>query len=137
MRCTGAHAGFATPGAAGSIHTAGVPMRLTKRMAHIFMNEVGTWHTPIQGLRRAQVTALGGGRLDWAVAGSFLGDSLENEDFWESVVHFLANNSPLLERSYVGPIVDYIRHQKYVPQRLPQPQPRLQAKPRTIKATLR
>ena len=104
-----------------SIRTAEVPMRLTKRMAHLFTTETRSWWTVTQGLRMAQLKALGGERLDWSVTRSSLGDSLENEAFWETVVHFLANNSPMLEHSYVEPIIDYVRHQKYVPQRLPQP----------------
>ena len=48
-----------------------------------------------------------------------LGETLENDDFWETVVQFLANQ-PFLEGSYVTPIVDYIRNQKFSPQRIPQ-----------------
>jgi hypothetical protein len=70
----------------------------------------------------AQVKALGGGsRLAWSIASSFLGDSFEDEDFWVTVIHFFVNNQPMLALSYVGPIIDYIRYHKYVPQQLPQP----------------
>ena len=66
-------------------------------------------------LLSAQVAALGGSyelRLD--VQNTILTSSLENEDFWESVVHFFVNN-PMLEPSHAGHIIDYIRHQKYLP----------------------
>lgn len=49
-----------------------------------------------------------------------MGEKLENEDFWETVVQFLANQT-FLDHSYINPIVDYIRNQKYTAQRIPQP----------------
>ena len=101
-----------------NIGTAGIPMRITKRMAHIFTGE-GEWSrwngTIIMNLRSAQVAALGGSNeLRWNVQNTILTSWLENEDFWESVVHFFVNN-PMLEPSYAGHIIDYIRHQKYLP----------------------
>lgn len=104
-----------------NIRTAGVPMRITKRMAHLLMQERGYHHTIVQCLRKVQYAAYGGpGKSAWTLAHGPLGDKLKNEDFWETVVHFLANQA-FLERSYINPIIDYIRNQKFTPQRIPQP----------------
>lgn len=105
-----------------NLRTAGVPMQITKRMAHIFMQTHHPHHTLLQALRMAQVEALGGDlHVSWYVAATPLGDSLENESFWISVVHFFVNNYPMLHRSYFLPVYDYIRHQKYLPQQIAQP----------------
>ena len=105
-----------------NLRTAGVPMKITKRMAHLFMQNNHEGFTLIQALRVAQVQALNGDRhLNWAVPSTPLGDSLENEDFWVSVVHFYVNNYPMLHQSYCMPIYDYIRHQKYRPQQILRP----------------
>ena len=110
------HVGFGQ-----NIRTAGVPMAITKRMAHLFLRENNRHSTLIQALRRVQVEALEGHpQLAWAVSSSPLGRSFENEEFWLSVVHFFVNNHPMLSRTYVEPILDYIRHQKYEPQRITQ-----------------
>ena len=105
-----------------NLRTAGVPMEVTKRMAHIFMQMHHPHHTLLQALRIAQVEALGGdSHSSWYVAATPLGDSLENDDFWISVVHFYVNNYPMLHRSYFLPVYDYIRHQKYLPQQITHP----------------
>ena len=97
-------------------------MQVTKRMAHIFMQMNHPHHTLLQALRMAQVEALGGDfHASWYVAATPLGDSLENEDFWISVVHFYVNNYPMLHRTYFLPVYDYIRHQKYLSQQITQP----------------
>lgn len=104
-----------------NIRTAGVPMHITKRMAHELMQFKGYHHTIYQSLRRAQYQAFGGNRHNaWELVHGPLGQSLENEDFWETVVHFLANQT-FLDRGYLNPIIDYIRNQKFTPQRMPQP----------------
>ena len=104
-----------------NIRTAGVPMNITKRMAHLITQQKNNRHTIYQTFRRIQFEAFAGHRhSSWELAHSPLGDSLENEDFWETVVHFLANQT-FLDRSYINPIIDYIRNQKFTPQRFPQP----------------
>ena len=105
-----------------NLRTAGVPMKVTKRMAHIFMQMKHPHHTLLQALRIAQAEALGGdSHCSWYVAATPLGDSLENEAFWISVIHFYVNNYPMLHRTYFLPVYDYIRHQKYLPQQIEQP----------------
>ena len=44
-----------------------------------------------------------------------LKDYQRDEPFWETVMLFFANQ-PMLEPTYIGPIVDYIHYQKFVPQ---------------------
>lgn len=105
-----------------NIRTAGLPMHLTKKAAHLFMQITSPHHTLIQALRIAQVNALGGdNHLAWYIASTPLGDGFDNEAFWVSVVHFFVNNQRMLHRSYVQPIYDYIHHHKYRPQQIHRP----------------
>lgn len=96
-----------------------LPFRLTKRAAHLF----GTSRTsspPLIALRDAQVHAIGTFKhFSWALTHNEHIFGREQADFWTSVVQFVLNN-PMLERNYIWPIIDYIHHQKFVPQRIPQ-----------------
>lgn len=119
-----------------------IGMTVTKRTAHLFTNEGSHWRRPVQVLRGSQVVALGGSwRLAYEIAAGYIGDTLDHADFWTSVIHFFVNN-PMLERSHINPIVDYIRTQKFVPTRIrradgteaegPPAQPNLSVKQRSI-----
>ena len=87
-----------------------------------------------------------GGRTCWAVLSTRLKDYQRDEPFWETVMLFFANQ-PMLEPTYIGPIVDYIHYQKFVPQQLPGPngqfiegppaQPNFSMKGRSITKLLR
>jgi hypothetical protein len=44
--------------------------------------------------------------------GTRLGKVLENEEFWESVLHFFVNH-PCLDLAQVGPVVDFLQHQRF------------------------
>lgn len=109
-----------------NIRTAGVPMRITKRMAHTLTQPKFDDHrlTLNQALRMAQYNTLRTGaqtwHTSWIISHGPLGEKIENDDFWETVVQFVGNQN-FLDRDYINPIIDYIRHQKYEPQRLPQP----------------
>jgi hypothetical protein len=95
-----------------NIRKALLPLRLTRAMAHLF---TGSPHhyTAIAALRRAQVRGLGGSEsLARAVVETRLGRELGNEDFWESVISFFVNH-PALDRALIGPIVDFLQHQKF------------------------
>jgi hypothetical protein len=106
------HAWYKHLGLGQNIRTAGLPLRLTKTMAHMFTQAPHHW-SAIIALRWAQVRGLGGAEtLARAVIGTRLGKVLENEDFWESVLHFFINN-PSLELTHIGPIVDFLQHQKF------------------------
>jgi hypothetical protein len=90
---------------------------------------------------------MGGARpLALAVAATRLGRSFEAEGFWGTVVRFLVDH-PDLDTAHVGPVVDYLQHQRFVPQDilieegeltgLGPPQPDLSMKGRTSKSLLR
>lgn len=111
---------FTHIGTGGNIRRADIPLGLTKRMAHLFLQAPNN-HTFEEAFRRAQILALGGEEpLVRAVNATFLGESFENEDFWGKVIHFFVNN-PMLDPDEVGPIVDYIRYQKYTQREVPGP----------------
>lgn len=71
---------------------------------------------------------------------------LGNEDFWESVLHFFVNH-PSLDLSHVGPVVDFLLHQKFewtegvspegVFGRLPPPRADYSVKGRSVASILR
>ena len=89
-----------------------LPFNLTKKMAHHFLK------APVecsikQAMRYGQVKALGGDeRLAGAIYSSRLGDSFENNEFWESVIRFFVK-LPMLDPAQVLPIIDYIQNVKF------------------------
>jgi len=103
----------------GNIRKApGIGMTVSKRTAHLFTNGGSHWMMPIQVLRYSQSMALGGNeKLAREIASGHIGETLDHTDFWTSVIHLFINN-PMLARSQVNPIVDYIRTQKFVPTRV-------------------
>ena len=127
-----------------NIRKADLPLRLTKRMAHLFPSAHRHWSVS-RALRWAQFTGMGG-RTSRAVLSTRLRDYQHDEPFWETVMLFFANQ-PMLEPTYIGPIVDYIHYQKFVPQQLPGPngqfiegppaQPNFSMKGRSITKLLR
>lgn len=98
-----------------SLRTRRLPIEYTKRMAHCFM------HAPhnlsvTQALRWGQVHGLGGDeRLARAVLGVRRLTTFENDDFWSSVLRWFIDH-PMLDRTHVGPIADYLHHQRFAPQ---------------------
>ena len=112
-----------------NIRTAeGLPLVLSKRMAHEFL-QAPDHYTVSEALRWGQVLGQDGTReLLEALLDTELGHCFTNEDFWGTVVHFLAKN-PLLDPTYVGPIIDYIHHRKYAPQELVQPGGKVEVAP--------
>ncbi|AGA28826.1 PcfJ domain-containing protein [Singulisphaera acidiphila] len=133
-------------GAGRNLRTADLPLPYTKRMAHHFL--LAPDHLTVEeALRWGQVRGLGGSKgLALAVTSTGLGWSFESEDFWVTVVHFLVNH-PDLDPAQIGPVVDYLHHQRFVPQEghiaegalidLGPPQPNLTMKGRTAKSLLR
>ena len=51
-----------------------------------------------------------------SIIASPLGHSFQEEEFWETVVRFFVDN-PLLDISRIGPLVDYLRYERYSPRR--------------------
>ena len=92
-----------------------LPVGLTKRMVHPFLH-APPGYTVEAALRRAQVLGLGGDvRLVDALLGSRLATCLDHDDFWQSVIRWLIAG-PALAAAQVGPLVDYLHHQKFGPQ---------------------
>jgi len=129
-----------------NIRTADLPLPFTKKMAHHFL-EAPHHFTVEMALRWGQVRALGGSEgLARAVALTRLGRSFDHEDFWRTVIHFFVNG-PTLDPIHIGPIVDYLHVQRFVPREdfieeggLGQPgppQPNLTMKDRTKRSLLR
>lgn len=129
-----------------NIRTASLPVRLTKAMAHLF-TQAPHHLTAVQAIRWAQVCGLGGSKvLARAVVATRLGKVLENEDFWESVLHFFINK-PSIDLAQIGPIVDFLQHQRFewkdavspdgVFGKQPPPRPDYTMKGRTISSILR
>ena len=124
-----------------NIRTADLPVTLSKKGAHHFLtapDDLSIAHA----LRWAQVIGQGGGpTLARTLIATRLGQSFEHEDFWSTAILFFANNS-MLDPVHVGPIVDFIHNQKYVPSQTvmpggeieqgPPPQPNFSMKSRSI-----
>ncbi|QDU88980.1 hypothetical protein Pla175_23640 [Pirellulimonas nuda] len=133
-------------GGGRSIRDCKLPIPCTKKMAHHFMRAPGDLSVP-HALQWGQVRALGGDdRLARAVLGTRLAESFEHQAFWATVLRwFIAH--PMLDRAHIGPIVDFLHHQKFVPERVfiapgrreesPPPQPHLTMKGRTPESLLR
>jgi hypothetical protein len=135
-------------GVGQNLRTAGVPTVITKRAAHLLLHDHSGHRTIPQAIRRVQVLALGGhARLADAVSWSSLCSDFAHDVFWLSVIHFFINNHPMLSVTYVDPIIDYIRHQKFELQRLagpdgviaerPPPHPAFSVKGRSAEKLLR
>ena len=129
-----------------NIRRADLPLRLTKRMAHVFPSAPKNT-TIARALRWAQFIGMeGSGHLSKSLLRTRLHNFQEDEPFWETVLLFLARN-PLLEGSYFGPIIDYVYYQKFAPQQLvnasgqaiegPPAQPNFTMKGRSINKLLR
>lgn len=99
-------------GAGKNIRTAKMPVPLTKFMAHHMMQAPDNYSVA-HAIRWGQVHALGGDPLlADAIIASRLGRTFANDEFWLSVIRFLIAH-PMFDRQQVGPLVDYLRHQKY------------------------
>jgi hypothetical protein len=129
-----------------SIRTADLPLPYTKRMAHHFMQAPPDL-TVEAALRWGQIHGLGGNeRLVRAIMGTRLASNFEHDDFWITVLRFLIEN-PMLDTANIGPIIDYIQHQKFssqdifvaprVVEQRPPPQPNFTLKGRTPASLLR
>ncbi len=123
-----------------SIRDCPLPIPLTKKMAHHFMQAPNDL-TVDQAIRWGQVHGLGGDEhLARAILGTRLGESFEHDDFWTTVIRWFVSH-PMLDRAHVGPIVDYLNNQRFVPDRVAPapgqpavarpPQPNLSMKGRT------
>src|SRR4051812_895638 len=94
-----------------------LPVPLTKLMAHHVLLAPRECTIP-QAIRWGQLRGMGvGERVAHAVLGSRVGRSFEypeREPFWASVFNFFAVN-PMIDPNQVGPIIDFLHDQKFVP----------------------
>lgn len=153
---TGPHAAterewFMHLGAGGNWRTAAnLPFPLTKMAAHHAIR-APVELSPYAALRWGAALAEGcTPRQARAIVATRLGQvgvvrALE-EPFWPTVFRFLAAN-PMLDPAQIGPMVDYLHHQKFEPGmeylregrlvRDPPPQPQLSMKARTVPGLMR
>jgi hypothetical protein len=103
---------FIRAGRGKSLRSVGLPIRLTRHMAHLFA--LAPAHYPIGfALRWAQVRGLGGrDDLALAVAATRLGREFDNDEFWASAILFLINH-PTLDLGEVEHVVEYLQGQKF------------------------
>jgi hypothetical protein len=133
-------------GRGGSIRSAGLPLAYTRAMAHHFLQAPAHYRV-VAALRWGQVRGLGGTpALARAVVATRLGRELANEDFWLTVLRFFVQH-PDMDTAHVGPVVDFLRHQRFETQevfvpgqgnvRQGPPQPDHSLKGRTLASLLR
>ena len=139
---------FALIGSGQNIRSApGLPLTLTKKMAHALLQAPDD-STMTEALRHAQVVGCGGSPvLAAAINGSRLGRSFTSEDFWATVVDFLARHEDSIPVDWVRSLVDYLHHQRFVPQDMvatdgslgtgPPAEPQLSMKSRSLSKLLR
>jgi hypothetical protein len=111
---------FAHIGSGGNLRTTDVPVDLTKRMAHEVLlapNDL----TAAEALRWGQCLGYDGSpAFAHAIIASRLGREFEHEEFWCSVIQFLARQRSL-DTDQVRPIIDYLQFRKFEPQEIPGP----------------
>jgi hypothetical protein len=135
---------FLHVGSGQNIRRGDLPLTLTKRMAHLFL-QASPNYTLEEALRWAQVVGMGGSEgMARAVLKTFLGDMTTQEPFWATVLLFFAQN-PMLDPDQIAPILAYIQDQKFTcqPVTLPDgsralapPSPDFAMKGRTVPALL-
>lgn len=124
-----------------NIRKANIPVHLSKMMAHRFLGAPDGL-TVREALRWGQVVGQDGSELlAHAIIASPLGNTFDHENFWSTVILYFVNH-PMLDNAQVGPLIDYITHQKYTPQENilpggqielgPPPQPNFAVKGRNI-----
>ena len=139
---------FAHVGTGHNLRTApGLPLSLTKRMAHAVLQAPAA-ATIIEALRYGQVVGWGGSeQLAHDVNTSRLGASFLHEDFWSTVIPFLARSQAHVPPDWTRSIIDYLHHQRFAPQDLvapdgslttgPPSEPNLSMKSRSLPKLLR
>jgi PcfJ-like protein len=140
------HEWYKRLGRGESVRRIGLPLPLTRAMAHRFL-QAPDHFTMIRALRWAQVLTLGGSdELAVALMPTRLGRCLENEGYWEEVIRFFVQH-PELPTEQLGPIVDFVQHQRFATRAgvapdgsygwLPPPRPDFTLKGRTPASLLR
>ena len=137
---------FVHLGRGHNLRKAKLPIPLTKKMAHFFLQAPDEYSVE-QALRWGQMKALGCPESAiHAVAASRLGRSLANEEFWFTFLRFIAEN-PMLDPRQIAPVTDYLQNQRFEPVEVelapgewrqePPAQPGLSLRGRTVVTLLR
>jgi hypothetical protein len=125
-----------------------LPIPLTRKQAHHFLRAPDDFDIP-GAFCWATIIDLGGDeRLVRSILSTRVGSAFHVDEFWLSVFRFFAAN-PMLDPAHHGPIVDFLRHQRFEPS-VPNPiadrpgepalvpaQPNLSMKGRTPESVLR
>jgi hypothetical protein len=137
---------FVAHGAGATFRSLDLPMRMTRKMEHIFLASHA--HLGIEcALRRAELLGLGATEeLVQAVLATRLGTDVSNGDFWRTVWLFLIANASAIDPGQVGPMIDFIqaiRHDRVtvetpdgIVMRDP-PQPSFSVRGRTVRSMFR
>ena len=137
---------FIAHAAGRSFRSLDLPIEMTRRMEHIFLNSPD--HLGIRyAMRRAELLALGASdQLADAVLATRVGTDLTHSAFWRAVWRFLIANASAIDIGQVGPLIDFlhsIRHER-VPVETPTgrtmrepPQPDFSMRGRTPRSLLR
>lgn len=139
---------FVHIGSGGSVRDLATPIALTRRMAHQILLTPAYYRYSIEhNLRWAQVIGMGGDPvLAKTILRTRLGRQFDHDEFWSTVVLFLANNA-MMDPDCVGPLIDYVYNMKFAPRRIvreeggideaPPPQPNFTMKGRSATKLLR
>jgi hypothetical protein len=137
---------FVAHGRGAGFRTLNLPIKLTRRMEHIFLASHD--HLQIeQAIRRAELLGLGAStELVEAVLSTRLATDLSNGGFWRTVWIFLIANASIIDPAQIGPMTDFIqaiRHDRVAMEtpegmvELDPPQPAFSIKGRTVESMLR
>jgi hypothetical protein len=98
-----------------SVRALGLPMTLTRRMAHLF-GQTPDHVAPLAALRRAEVLAMGGSRrLVEMILASRVGERFANWQFWRTVWQFLIRHEGEMRGEEITSMVDLIDRVRHVP----------------------
>lgn len=98
---------FVAVGQGYNIRYCNLPIELSKRMAHEFL-QTPRGYTVANALRRAQVLGVGGDEnLAYHICRSRLGHCFEKDDFWVTVIRFFAQLE-MFDNAHIPQIIDYL-----------------------------
>jgi len=132
----------------GSIRDLELPIKPTRRMAHLLLNTPEHIRYSIErNMRWVQVIGMGGdSQMARTILSTRLGRYFDDDEFWSTVVLFLVNNA-MIEPGHIGPLVDYVYNMKFASRRIvhaeggveeaPPPQPHFTMKGRSATKLLR
>jgi PcfJ-like protein len=106
------HEWYKRLGRGASVQSLNIPLVLTKRMAHWFL-QAPDHYSAMSALRWAQVRGMGGiAELAAAVAATRLSKINDRDDFWITALQFFTRY-PRMDLTHVGPIVDFLYYRRF------------------------